>query len=237
MEHEKKQILVVDDEVKITEVIDSFLSSRGYCVYTAESAREALELFRSKEIALLILDIMLPDMSGEEICRVIRRESPVPIIMLTARVEEEDLLQSLALGADDYMTKPFSLKELHARVEAVLRRTQAVLPHTRKSFRDSDLIVDFEKNEVLKKHKPVALTPSESKLLAALIRHPGKVYTREELILLALGGEFDGYDRAIDSHIKNLRQKIEDNPREPVYVRTVHGMGYKFGGDMYEADA
>jgi DNA-binding response OmpR family regulator len=226
-----KNILVVDDEVKILEVIASFLSSRGFGVFTAEDGRQALRVFERENIALIILDLMLPDISGEELCRRIRRVSRVPIIMLTAKMEEADMLKGLEIGADDYMTKPFSLKELHARTEAVLRRVSdelfPLLP--KNSFNDGDLITDFERNEIFKNGKLVALTPSELKILSALIRHPGRVFNREELIELALE-DFDGFDRIIDSHIKNLRHKIEDNPRQPVYVLTVHGMGYKFGG-------
>jgi DNA-binding response OmpR family regulator len=153
--------------------------------------------------------------------------------MLTAKSEENDLLEGLGIGADDYITKPFSLKELAARVDAVLRRSQDDLVPlvVRNSFRNGDLVVDFEKEAFQKAGRSVSLTPNESKILASLIKYPGKVFTREELIETALGSEFEGYDRAIDSHIKNLRQKIEDDPKNPVYVLTVHRLGYKFGGE------
>jgi DNA-binding response OmpR family regulator len=228
-----KNILVVDDEPKILEVVTSLLENRGYRVFQAESGRRALGIFEAENIALVVLDLMLPDTSGEEVCRAIRRKSRVPILMLTAKSEEDDLLEGLAIGADDYITKPFSLKELAARVETVLRRSQDDLVPliTRNSFRGGDLSVDFEKGVFMKAGKSVSLTPNESKILAALIKYPGKVFSREELIEVALGGEFDGYDRAIDSHIKNLRQKIEDDPRNPVYVLTVRKLGYKFGGE------
>jgi DNA-binding response OmpR family regulator len=228
-----RNILVVDDEPKILEVVASFLENRGFCVFPAETGRRALELFDAKNIALVLLDLMLPDISGEDVCRIIRKKSRVPIIMLTAKAEETDLLGGLGLGADDYVTKPFSLKELHARAEAVLRRTEKdLLPlAVRNSFYDGDLVVDFEKNLLRKKGVAVTLTPSELKILSALVKYPGKVFTRNELIALALGEEFEGYDRAIDSHVKNLRQKIEDDPKNPAYVLTVHGLGYKFGGE------
>ncbi len=228
-----KNILVVDDEHKILEVVESLLRSKGYEVFTADSGTEALELFERENIALIVLDLMLPDMSGEDICRKIRRKSRVPIIMLTAKVEEKDLLQGLQIGADDYMTKPFRLLELHARIEAVLRRSSDdLVPLFKKnSFCNGDLLVDFEQNIIKKKQQPVKLTPSEMNILSALIKYPGKVFTREELIEIALGEDFIGYDRAIDSHIKNLRQKIEDDPKQPVYVRTIHGKGYRFGGE------
>jgi DNA-binding response OmpR family regulator len=233
MADSKTNILVVDDEPKILEVVVSYLESKGFAVFSAEDGRQALDIFGRENISLVILDLMLPDMPGEEICRTIRKKSRVPIIMLTAKVEESDMLEGLRIGADDYITKPFSLKVLHARAQAVLRRTaDDLIPLTRKhTFRGGDLIVDFEANSVRKNHLEVLLTPSEMRILAALIKYPGKVFTRDELIDVALGSEFDGYERAVDNHIKNLRQKIEDDSRNPCYVLTVHGLGYKFGGD------
>jgi DNA-binding response OmpR family regulator len=227
-----KNILAVDDEPKILEVLRAFLESRGFGVFAAETGERARAVFERENIALILLDLMLPDVSGEELCRSFRRSSRVPIIMLTAKTEEENLLEGLKLGADDYIRKPFSLKELGARVDAALRRASAdLLPlAARNSFRDGDLTVDFEKNTIRKKGRPVALTPSEMHILAALIKYPGKVFTRAELIEIALGDAFDGYDRAVDGHVKNLRRKIEDNSKNPDYVLTVHGIGYRFGG-------
>ncbi|HIT91031.1 MAG TPA: response regulator transcription factor [Candidatus Merdenecus merdavium] len=228
-----KNILVVDDEVKILDVVSSYLESKGYMVFRAEDGQEAMKLFERENISLVILDLMLPDISGEEICNRIRRKSRTPIIMLTAKVEEEDLISGLKNGADDYMTKPFSLKELAARVETVLRRSsEDLVPlFSKNSFHDGDLFVDFEQNIIKKREKHVNLTRSEMKILSALIKYPGKVFTRDELIEITLGKDYTGYDRAIDSHIKNLRQKIEDHPKEPIYVITIHGKGYKFGGE------
>ncbi|MDR3208084.1 MAG: response regulator transcription factor [Oscillospiraceae bacterium] len=228
-----KTILVVDDEARIAEAVASFLVSRGYRVLTAETGTRALELLAVENIALVVLDLMLPDRPGEEVCRRIRAQSRVPVIMLTAKAGEDDLLAGLALGADDYVTKPFSLKALHARIEAVLRRSgDDLLPLTLKhAYRDGDLVVDFAQGTVFKKGERVALTPSEMRLLSVLIKYPGKVFTRAELIDTALGDEFDGYDRAVDTHIKNIRQKLEDNPRAPAYILTVHGLGYRFGGE------
>lgn len=228
----KTGVLLVDDDAMIAEAVASFFEHHGFRVFTAGSGRRALDLFDRENIALVLLDLMLPDLSGEDVCRALRRRSRVPIIMLTAKAGEEHVLAGLGLGADDYVTKPFSLKELHARALAVLRRACGdLLPLTVKnSFGGGDLVVDFEKNLVLKKQAPVALTPSEIRLLSLLVRFPGRVFTRAELIEKALGSEFDGYDRAVDGHIKNLRQKIEDDPRAPVYVLTVHGLGYKFTG-------
>ncbi|MDR0305300.1 MAG: response regulator transcription factor [Chitinispirillales bacterium] len=232
MKKDYKNVLVVDDEPKIVEVISALLESKGFNVFHAENGKLALEIFNSENIALVILDLMMPVMSGEEVCAAIRKKSRVPVIMLTAKVEESDIVDGLGLGADDYITKPFGLKELYARVEALLRRAENdLVPLTvRNSWRDGDLMVDFEKNEVLKDGAAVSLTPTELKILSALIKYPGKVFTRDELIESALGEGFDGYDRAVDSHIKNLRKKIEDNPKTPVYVLTVPGLGYKFGG-------
>lgn len=226
-----KRILVVDDEVKILEAVSAFLSSRGYTVYTAETGKEALALIAHKNISLVVLDLMLPDISGEEICATVRRTARTPIIMLTAKSGEADQLNGLTLGADDYMLKPFSLKVLAAKIEAVLRRSSDdLVPLTLKnSWNNNDLTVDFERNRFYKAGRPVALTPNEARILAALVKYPGKVFSREELIATALKDDFEGYDRAVDTHIKNLRHKIEDNPKAPVYIRTIHGLGYQFG--------
>ena len=232
LNHENKSILVVDDEPKILEVVAALLESKGFRVFLADNGQTALDLFSRQNITLVILDLMMPGLSGEEVCAQIRKKSRVPVIMLTAKAEEENVVQGLGLGADDYITKPFGLQELYARVEAVLRRTgDDLVPLTvRNSWHNGDLVIDFEKGILLKKDNNFTLTPSELKILSALIKFPGKVFTREELIVIALGNDFDGYDRAIDSHIKNIRQKIEDDPKNPVYILTVHGIGYKFEG-------
>lgn len=226
-------VLVVDDEQMVREAVSSYLEKQNCQVFSADNGREALRIFEREAITFVVLDLMLPDMSGEEICRVMRKRSRVPILMLTAKSQEEDVLNGLQIGADDYMTKPFSLKELYARMTVIWRRAAADLkPLAEKySWNDNDLNVDFEHNEVHKKGELLALTPSEWKILSALIRYPKKVYTREELIELAFGQEFDGNDRVIDTHIKNLRKKVEDDPKKTVYVKTVHGLGYKFGGE------
>jgi len=237
MNNHLKKVLVVDDEIKILEVVTSFLESKGFTVFSAENGRQALAIFESESLSLVLLDLMLPDLSGEEICVEIRKKSRVPIIMLTAKIEESDLLKGLNIGADDYMTKPFSLKELYARIEAVLRRSSDDLVplYNKTSFNHGDLEVDFESHTVKKKRAEIGLTPHEFKLLAALIKYPNKVFSREDLIKVAFGDEFEGYDRAVDSHIKNLRQKIESDPKNPVYVLTIFGIGYKFGGAQNEA--
>ncbi len=232
MRNDRKIVLVVDDEVKILEVVKSFLESRGYAVLTAENGSQALSIFEKENISFVILDLMLPDLSGEEICSKLRRISRVPVLMLTAKVEEEDLLKGLSIGADDYLTKPFRLKELHARMEAILRRTsgEPVPLFQKMSFCEGDLEVDLENHSVKKAGKAVNLTPNEFKILTAMIKYPNKVFTRDELIRTAFGDEFEGYDRSVDSHVKNLRQKIETDSKKPVYVLTIHGFGYKFGG-------
>jgi len=232
MQNLSKKVLVVDDEEKIISVIKSFLESKGLHVITADSGRKAIEIFEKENISIVLLDLMLPELPGEEVCRMLRKKSRVPIIMLTAKSEEADMLKGLEIGADDYITKPFSLKELYARMEAVLRRSSNdLIPlYMKCSFNNGDLVVDFEGRQITKKDEEVKLTPNEYKLLITLIKYPNKVFTREELIASAFGNEFEGYDRTIDSHIKNLRQKLEDDPRNPIYIKTIHGVGYKFGG-------
>lgn len=226
-----KRILVVDDEIKIVEVVKSYLENSGYRVAEAYDGKGALEMFERLSPSLIILDLMLPDMSGEDICRTIRKKSRVPVIMLTAKIEEEAVLKGLHIGADDYVTKPFSPRQLVARVEAVLRRAgdaSIPLPEVL-SYNNDDLIIDTLKYEVKKSGNGVNLTPIEYKLLLTLVKYPDKTFTREELIFLVLGEDFEGYDRTVDTHIKNLRQKIESDPKAPKYILTVHGIGYRFG--------
>ena len=229
---EKRKLLVADDEEMIREAVASYLESQGYQVFRAENGEEALNILKREPISLVILDLMLPDLPGEEVCVRIRKQSRVPIIMLTAKNVEYDMIHGLDLGADDYITKPFSLKILSARVQAVLRRsTEDLVPLARQfSWNQGDLVIDYDRKEVRKKGEPVALTAIEWKLLAAFTKYPQKIFTRENLIELVFGLDFSGYDRVIDTHIKNLRKKIEDDSKQPVYLCTVHGMGYKFGG-------
>lgn len=229
----KKKILVVDDEVKIVEVVRSYLENSGYLVAEAYNGKDALDKFEKVNPVLVVLDLMLPDISGEEICKTIRKKSRVPIIMLTAKVEEEDVLTGLNIGADDYVTKPFSPRQLVARVEAVLRRaTDTPVPLSSVlSFNDDDLIIDTLKYEVKKKGSIINLTPNEYRLLMTMVKYPDKTFTREELISMVLGEDFDGFDRTIDTHIKNMRQKIETDPKNPKYILTIYGIGYRFGGE------
>ena len=226
-------ILVVDDEQLIVEVIRAYLEKAGYTVVSAFNGHDALTAFDQSAPALVILDLMLPDLSGEAVCQAIRKKSRVPIIMLTAKSAEEDMINGLNFGADDYVTKPFSPRQLLARVQAILRRTtEETFPlASQLSFNGGDLIIDSLRHEVRKGGQTITLTPNEFKLLLTLSKYPTKVFTREELISLALTDDFQGNDRVIDSHFKNIRQKIEDDSRNPRYILTVYGVGYKFGGD------
>ncbi len=230
-----KKVLVVEDEEKIASVVISFLETKGFHTVWAKDGWQAIELFDNENITMILLDLMLPLISGEEVCKIIRKKSRVPIIMLTAKSDEADLLNGLGNGADDYITKPFSLKALYARMEAVLRRSSDDIEAlvNKASYNKGDLEVDFVSRIVTKGKEEVKLTPNEYKILITLIKYPNKVFTRDELIASAFGDEFEGYDRTIDSHIKNLRQKIESDPKKPVYVKTIHGVGYKFGGDLF----
>lgn len=227
-----KNILVVDDEKMIREAVSSYLEKQGYHVFMAETGQEALQIFEKQTISFVILDLMLPDLSGEEICIMIRKRSRVPIIMLTAKTMESDMLNGLDIGADDYIMKPFSLKNLYARMQAVLRRSSEDLkPLAEKfSWNSGDLVIDYDRKEVHKSGEAISVTPIEWKILSVFTKYPQKVFTRGDLLAVAFDADFDGYDRVIDTHIKNLRKKIEDDPKKPVYICTVHGMGYKFGG-------
>lgn len=229
----EKNVLVVDDEPMIRESVSAYITKQGYHVFAAEDGIKALEIFQNHPIMFVILDLMLPGMSGEEVCQVMRKQSRVPIVMLTAKTQENDVLNGLGIGADDYVTKPFSVKQLYARMKAILRRTAGDLkPLAEKfSWNDNDLQIDFAHNEVRKQGELLGLTPSEWKILSTMMKYPKKVFSRDNLIDLVFGPDFDGYDRVIDTHIKNLRKKVESDPRNPVYIKTVHGLGYKFGGD------
>lgn len=229
-----ERILVVDDEEKITRVIRAYLEKEGYSVTEVHDGVVALEQAASGEFDLLILDLMLPGLSGEDICRQLRRRgSRLPIIMLTAKGAEEERIHGLGLGADDYVVKPFSPGELVARVQAVLRRychDGGVLAGLLE-FAGGELLVDTFRHQVTYQGSLLDLTATEYKLLAAMAKSPGRVFTRGELLEIAQGALPTGYDRTIDSHIKNLRQKLEPKPDEPRFVRTVYGVGYKFAGD------
>jgi len=221
-------ILIIEDEKKISDIVDLYLRREGFVTKIAGTGEEALKHF-NEPFDLIILDLMLPDISGEELCSAIRETSDAPIIMLTAKSGEEDRIRGLGLGADDYVVKPFSPRELVARVKAHLRRTRKT---DRKvvSFNKGLLTMDTENHEVEKKGVPAVLTPTEFRILAVLADRPGKVFSRLQLINMVQGYDFEGYDRTVDAHIKNLRQKIEDDQRNPLFIKTVYGVGYKFTG-------
>jgi two-component system OmpR family response regulator len=227
----KSKILVVDDETKIVEVVESYLEKEGYTAVSANNGREALEVFRREEPDLVILDLMMPDMDGWEVCKRIRAMSNVPIIMLTAKSQVDDRIEGLSIGADDYVLKPFSPRELVARVRAILRRIEDdgraadIL-----SFDEGRLKIDTIRHQVVKDGNMLELTKLEFNILKTLASNPGRVYSREMLINAVLGYDYDGYDRTIDTHIKNIRNKIEDDKKEPRYIKTIYGAGYKFGG-------
>ncbi len=224
-----KRVLVVDDDVKTVELVKLYLNRDGYRVLTAYDGIEALRLARESHPDLVVLDIMLPGMDGLEVCRTIREESDLPIIMLTARTTDQDRLNGLELGADDYVTKPFSPRELAARVRAVLRRLPGeTIQRGPTDVEYGKLAVNFPRQEVSVSGKNVNLTPVEFKLLGVLIREPGRVFSRAQLIEKALGYDFEGFDRTIDVHILNLRRKLEADPVHPRYIKTVYGSGYKF---------
>lgn len=228
----KGNILVIDDEKNIVDVVKSYLEQNCYNVYTAFTGKQAFKQLDKVVPSLVILDLMLPDVSGEEICARIRKKSSVPIIMLTANAKDEDIINGLDIGADDFITKPFSPKQLVARVSALLRRSsdEPVPLANRISFNNGDLMIDTAKYEVKKRGQVIKLTPTEFRLLMALIKYSTRAFTREELIEIAFEEKFSGFDRIIDSHVKNLRRKIETDPRTPQYILTVHGIGYRFGG-------
>ena len=221
-----KRVLVVDDDARTVELVKLYLNRDGYRILTAYDGIEALRLAREGHPDLIVLDLMLPGMDGLEVCRTLRGESDVPIIMLTARTTDEEKLTGLGLGADDYMTKPFSPRELAARVRAVLRR----IPGERgpDEVKCGQLTVDFLGHEASLAGRPLNLTPVEFKLLGVLVKEPGKVFSRAELIERALGHDFEGFDRTIDVHILNLRRKLEPDTSSPKYIKTIYGTGYKF---------
>lgn len=223
-----KKVLVVDDDVKTVELVKLYLNRDGYKVFVAYDGIEALRIARENRPHLIVLDLMLPGLDGLEVCRTLRRESDVPIIMLTARTTEEDKLIGLDLGADDYITKPFSPKELAARARAVLRRLpEEVFQRGPDKINHGDLSLDFVNHEATLTGRPLNLTPIEFRLLGMFTKEPGRVFSRGQLIEKVLGHDYGGFDRTIDVHILNLRRKLEPDPSHPRYIKTVHGTGYK----------
>jgi DNA-binding response OmpR family regulator len=222
-----KKILVVDDEKRLVSVVKAYLESEGFVVVTAANGREALIQARQEKPDLILLDIMMPEMDGYEFIRLHRKERETPIILLTAKVEEDDKVIGLELGGDDYVTKPFRPRELMARVRAVLRRTGETEPRA-EVLRVGEVSLDREDHIVKVRENHIDLTPSEFDLLAALMSTPGRAYSRLELLDRIQGTAYEGYERTIDVHVKNLRSKIEADPKSPSYIQTVYGVGYRF---------
>jgi DNA-binding response OmpR family regulator len=235
-------ILVIDDEVKIRELIRAYLEREGFRVLCAGSGRGGMELFEKgrrsgNPVSLVLLDLMLPDLSGEEWCEKVRQTSEVPIIMITAKVEEENIIRGLGMGADDYVTKPFSPRQLVARVQAALRRaSRDAAPEgsggkerTGQFLSYRNLSVDTERRIVSRNGETVSLTRDEYHILALLMSRQAKIFSREEILEAIKGYDYDGFDRSVDTHIKKLRAKLEDDPRTPEYIMTVYGMGYRLG--------
>lgn len=225
-------ILIIEDEKAIANILKSYLEKEGYKALVAYDGQEGLDAFYANDIDLIILDLMLPKVSGEEVIKEIRNKSSVPVIMVTAKVDEDSTVEGLRLGADDYVTKPFSPRELMERIKAVLRRIEKYNIPRADIIKTTDgrLEMDLEYNRFFKDGEEVFLTKNEFQILKTLFSNPKKIFTREEIIELTFGFDYDAYDRAIDTHIKNIRQKIEDNPKKPVYIKTIYGMGYKSGG-------
>lgn len=220
------KILVVDDDKKIVDIVKAYLQREGYGVIVAYDGKTALEMAKSQRPDLIVLDLMIPEISGLDVCRTLRAKSSVHIIMLTARDEDTDKIVGLELGADDYVTKPFNPKELVSRVGAVLRRGQRSGEGNSRIY-FGDLCIDFERHEVKTNDRVVELTPTEFELLRVLAESPGRVYSRMQLLDSIQGDAYEGYERTIDSHVKNLRKKVEPNPDQPKYIVTVRGVGYK----------
>jgi DNA-binding response OmpR family regulator len=227
------KILVIEDEIKILQIIKAYLAKEGYEVLTASDGAQGLQSFKEHHPDLIVLDLMLPKVPGEQVLTSVRQNSETPVIILSAKGAEEERIFGLNIGADDYLVKPFSPRELVARVNAHLRRLKSSFTPavTSFSFNKQQLRIDLAKHQVYLENNPVNLTPTEFKVLKLLSQTPGRVLSRSQLVEQVQGYNYNGFDRTIDSHIKNLRQKIELNPEEPQFILTVFGLGYKFGGD------
>jgi DNA-binding response OmpR family regulator len=220
-------ILLADDEENITNILKSYLEKEGYKILVANDGKQAIDLYDNSEIDLIILDLMMPFYSGEQVCQYVRKNSRTPVIMLTAKVGEDNLVKGIDLGADDYIEKPFSPKEVVAKVKAVLRRSKNDIL-VAKPIIYGNLKFDFEKELLYKNAILIDLTPRERKIIFTMAKSPFRIYSREDLISFALENDFEGYDRSIDTYIKSLRIKIEDDRKNPKYIITKHGMGYCF---------
>jgi len=225
----KETILIIDDEPKILEAVKSYFGMNGYDVLCAADGSEGKAVFEQNSVSLILLDLMLPGICGEDFCKKVRRESDVPIIMLTAKADEASIVNGLGIGADDYVTKPFSLKQLLARVQAVQRRHSGVRTGNYLSYKN--LTIDTEKRIASLNSENLTLTRDEFNILALLMSRRTKIFTRDEILETVKGDNFDGYDRAVDSHIKRLRARIGDDPKAPQYIETVYGMGYRMADE------
>jgi DNA-binding response OmpR family regulator len=226
---ESGKVLIIEDEQKIADIVKSYLQREGYDVTTAATGASALREIRNG-FDLVILDLKLPDIDGETVCKAIREVSDIPVIMLTAKSAEDDRVKGLSMGADDYVVKPFSARELVARVKAHLRRSRKDEKREH-SFNQGSLVIDTLSREVKKNNQVVALTNTEFRILLSLAERPNIVFARLQLINIVQGYDFEGFDRVVDAHVKNIRHKIEDDPQRPAFIKTVYGMGYKFIGD------
>lgn len=223
----KPHILIIEDETKIAEILRLYLEREGFRVTHAPTGDDGFNIIKKDLPDLVILDLILPDTEGEEFCRKLKSHYDIPVIMLTAKSSEDEKVKGFDAGADDYIVKPFGPKELIARIKARLRKIKKA---ERLSFNKGELLIDIRNHEVLKRGKPVTLTNTEFRILLLLASRPGQIFTREDIISAVLGYDFEGYDRTVDAHIKNIRQKIEDNNRKPEFLKTVYGTGYKFTG-------
>lgn len=230
--------MIVDDEEVIREVLAAYFEKEGWNIIFATNGLEALKQIKEENPNIIILDLMLPDISGEEVCRLTRKDNDVPIIMLTAKSAEDDIINGIVIGADDYVTKPFSPREVVVRAKGLLRRVKKSISNRKLSFNNQQLVIDHLKKEVRFNDQLISLTPNEYKILVTMASYPGRVYSRGDLLVKIQEDEnyFEGYERSIDTHIKNLRKKVETDSRQPVFILTVFGMGYKFGGKPDEAN-
>lgn len=225
------KILIVEDEKNISNAERKYLEVEGFEVDQAFDGQEAITMINTTDYSLIILDLMLPKVSGEKVMEVIRSRTETPVIMVTAKVDESEILEGLKLGADDYITKPFSLKILVQKVKTILRRVEKLgLPKSEKIYLDNGRVsISFEDNTFIKDGESINLTSNEFQIIKTLFSNPNKIFTRDEIIELSFGYDYEAFDRAIDTHIKNIRHKIEDNPKKPRYIKTIYGVGYKLG--------
>ena len=225
------KILIVEDEKNISNAERKYLEVEGFQVDQAFDGQEAITMINTTDYSLIILDLMLPKVSGEKVMEVIRSRTETPVIMVTAKVDESEILEGLKLGADDYITKPFSLKILVQKVKTILRRVEKLgLPKSEKIYFDNERVsISFEDNTFIKDGESINLTSNEFQIIKTLFSNPNKIFTRDEIIELSFGYDYEAFDRAIDTHIKNIRHKIEDNPKKPRYIKTIYGVGYKLG--------